>query len=200
MRTIFFTTLALFTLSACGSDTSSDTTSKDEEKATKVSGDTVAEITKNGPNITTRQAKDAWFVHRITSISERKRFASTECQIKGEFENKGDVPLYIAQVKYRTKLVENAPEGTADDQEVIAQVAPEFGKPNLDPFLPGEIRAVNMGALYFPCAVFEKLTLTAFIALAINADGTAKYRSVKDGAPALIIDNQTDFTFARDQG
>lgn len=189
---IFF---ASFTLCACADDT----TNIENPKTAKVKGNTVAEMTKNGPNVTTRQAKDAWFVHRITSLTEKNNYGRTDCYLNGEFENLSDDALYLAQVKYRTVLIKNPPEGATDDLEVAVQVAPEYGKPNLNPLRSGEIRPTVMGPFYLACEAFEKIKLTAFVAIAVNADGTAKYRSVKDGAPALIIDNQTDFSITRDQ-
>ncbi len=199
MRNIILTCLTIFTLAACGDNMATNEASKTDEKPTEIQGDSIAELTKNGPNLTTRQAKDAWFVHRIISLSEKSNFGRTECHVKSEFKNRGDVALYIAQAKYRTKLIENPPEGTADNQEIVAQVAPEFGKPNLNPLRPGETRTADMGHLFFPCEVFEELKLIAFIANAVNSDGTVKYRSVKDGAPALIVENQTNLKFVRDE-
>lgn len=198
MRTVILICVAIFTLAACGGDVATNETAKAEAKSAKIQGDSLAEMTRNGPNVTTRQAKDAWLVHRITGLSKKSQFGREECQVESEFENRGDTALYMAQVKYRTKLIENPPEGTVDDQEVVAQVAPEFNKPNLNPLRSGEVRAADMGTLFFPCEVFEELTLVAFIANAVNQDGSVKYRSVTDGAPALIIDNQTELKFARD--
>lgn len=70
--------------------------------------ETVAELTKEGPNSVTRQAKDAWFVHRITAL--RDIDLGNYCLVESEFENKSKVSLYSATVSYEEVLTKNAAE------------------------------------------------------------------------------------------
>ena len=193
MKKVILVCLTAICFAACGSEETTQTSNKSVE----ASSEGIINLTKNKQNIPSIQDDDAWFVHRILSVFEKKKFGRTDCYAKGEFENKGNAPLYIAQVKYRTVLIENPPKGTPDNQETIVQVAPEFGKPNLNPLLPGETRPADMGPLYFPCDVFKGMKLVGFIAKGINPDGTVKHRAVKDGISALVIDNQTNFKVTR---
>lgn len=198
MRKLIFTCLAIPILTACSDNVATTEASSADQKLPEVKGSTLAEMTKDGPNVTTRQADDAWLVHRITSIEDQVVLAYSECVVESEFENKGDVGLYMAQVKYKTKLVKEDPDNYITNQEVVAQVAPPWGEPNLDPLMPGESRPAKMARLHVPCDSFIELALSGFVARAVNPDGTQKYRAVVDGAPAVIIDNQTDFKITRD--
>lgn len=184
MNKIMMVCFAIISLAACNSDTTTADSSQTDGKS-KV-------------GTATTENHNPWFVHRISSLSEKSNFGRTDCYIKGEFENNGDAPLYIAQVKYKTVLVENPPEGSKDNQSVTVEVAPEYGKPNLNPFLPGETRSVELGPMYQPCKAFKELKLVAFVARGINSDGTMKARVVRDGLPALIIENNTVIKITRE--
>lgn len=176
MNKIVLACLAAITLTAC-SDSADTTATKSESN---------------------NDAKDAWFIHRITSTFEKDHFGTKDCHVNSEFENKGDVPLNAAQVNYTTVLIDNSLEGSIDNQPAGAELVREYDKPNLNPLRPGEIRAASAMRLYQPCEVFKGLRLKTFVAQGIDPDGTPNYGSVKAGLSSLIVENQTDLELILD--
>lgn len=190
-----------FALASCGGDSNSGETSPAKTSPAKTSpaktkGNTIAEMTKNGQNHTTRQAKDAKFIHHITNL--RKNMA--HCMIDGSFTNGGKLPLFDVGVRYLVKHDAPVPgaAGFRGKTETTWRgdiSAADWAK---DPIIePGETRPISIKVSGYSCEMLKSIELKAFRCRGVNADGTPNPRNVQCGAPALIIDNQTSLPVIR---
>lgn len=193
MKHIITAALATVFLAACGGD---ETSVPSQSSKAEPSGKTVAALTKNGQNAVTTQASDAWFVLRVNSFEQVDM--GNYCKINAEIENRNDNPLYMAVIDFTPTFSETAIDSAKRNPgKATVTIAPkDWTKPNTDPIRSGEIRKVS-GRLEWQCDFYQSLALKYFNGFGTNDTGVRNGSAVQFGAPALIIENNSDMVISR---